>query len=208
MTTIESILDGIKVIPVIAPTSAQNTVELAKALIAGGVNAIEITLRTHAAIDSIIAVKESDLDIRLGVGTITSSKLVHTVSEIGVDFGVSPGLTPSVLEAAEETNLPLLPGVTSPSEIMLGMEHGHHVFKLYPAVAINGVNLLKSLHGPFPNVSFCPTGGINLSNSLDYINLPNVICIGGSWMVPGDLLKSGQWQQITQLCKDAVNHLN
>jgi len=208
MTSIESTLDGIKVIPVITPVSAQNTVELAKALIAGGVNAIEITLRTESAIDSIIAVKESGLAIKLGVGTITSSELVQTVSDIGIDFGVSPGLTPAVLAAAKKTNLPLLPGVTSPSEIMLGMEHGLHAFKLFPAAAVNGINLLKSLHGPFPDIKFCPTGGINLSNSLEYINLPNVICIGGSWMVPSDLLKSGQWQQITQLCKDAIDHLN
>jgi 2-dehydro-3-deoxyphosphogluconate aldolase/(4S)-4-hydroxy-2-oxoglutarate aldolase len=208
MNPIESTLDGIKIIPVITPESAQNTVELAKALIAGGIHAIEITLRTEAAIDSVIAVKESGLDITLGVGTITSSALVHTVSEIGIDFGVSPGSTPSVLAAAKETNLPLLPGVTSPSEIMLGLEYGLQVFKLFPAEAVNGVNLLKSLHGPFPDVRFCPTGGISLSNSLDYINLPNVICIGGSWMVPTDLVKSGQWQQITQLCKDAMTHIS
>ena len=208
MNSIEAILHDIKIIPVITPESAQNTLELAEALIAGGINAIEITLRTKAAIDSIIAIKQSGLDIKLGVGTITSSTLVHTMSKIGVDFGVSPGLTPSVLEAAKETNLPLLPGVTSPSEVMLGLEYNLDVFKLFPAEAINGLSLLKSFYGPFPDVKFCPTGGINLRNSLDYINLPNVICIGGSWMVPPDLVKSSQWQQITQLCKDALSHLS
>lgn len=208
MNSIETILDGIKIIPVITPESTDNTLELAKALIAGGVNAIEITLRTKAAMDSVIAVKESGLDIKLGVGTITSSELVNKVSEIGIDFGVSPGTTASVLAAAKESNLPLLSGVTSPSEIMLGLEYNFDTFKLFPAQAINGISLLKSLYGPFPDVKFCPTGGVNLSNSLDYINLPNVICIGGSWMVPTDLLKSSQWPQITQLCNDAISHLS
>jgi 2-dehydro-3-deoxyphosphogluconate aldolase/(4S)-4-hydroxy-2-oxoglutarate aldolase len=150
-------------------------------------------------------VKDSDVQIDVGVGTLTSARQVEAIAELGLDFGISPGVTPAVLQAAADTGLRLIPGVTSPSEMMLGMEYGLETFKLFPAGAIGGYNLLKALSGPFPNISFCPTGGISLENARQYLDLPNVVCIGGSWMVPNDLVHKGDWESITKLCAEAIN---
>jgi len=198
-------LKSYKVLPVVTPPAPEQCVELARALSAGGIKAIEITLRNETAMEALKAVKASDVQIDVGVGTLTSAEQVEAVADLGLDFGISPGVTPKVLQAAVDTGLNLVPGITSPSEMMLGMEYGLDTFKLFPAGAIGGYNLLKALAGPFPNISFCPTGGISLGNAREFLDLPNVVCIGGSWMVPNDLVNNQDWNAITQLCAEAIS---
>jgi len=198
-------LKSYKVLPVVTPPAPEQCVELARALSAGGIKAIEITLRNETAMEALKAVKASDVQIDVGVGTLTSAEQVVAVADLGLDFGISPGVTPKVLQAAVDTGLNLVPGITSPSEMMLGMEYGLDTFKLFPAGAIGGYNLLKALAGPFPNISFCPTGGISLGNAREFLDLPNVVCIGGSWMVPNDLVNNQDWNAITQLCAEAIS---
>ncbi len=205
MSELITTLKSYKVLPVVTPPAPEQCVQLAQALAAGGIKAIEITLRNETAMEALKAVKESDVQIDVGVGTLTSARQVEAVAELGLDFGISPGVTPAVLQAAVDTGLRLIPGVTSPSEMMLGMEYGLETFKLFPAGAIGGYNLLKALSGPFPNISFCPTGGINLENARQYLDLPNVVCIGGSWMVPNELVRKSDWESITKLCAEAIN---
>lgn len=205
MSELITTLKSYKVLPVVTPPAPEQCVQLAQALAAGGIKAIEITLRNETAMEALKAVKESDVQIDVGVGTLTSASQVEAVAELGLDFGISPGVTPAVLQAAADTGLRLIPGVTSPSEMMLGMEYGLETFKLFPAGAIGGYNLLKALAGPFPNISFCPTGGISLDNARQYLDLPNVVCIGGSWMVPNELVRKSDWESITKLCAEAIN---
>lgn len=208
MSPLKETLKDIKIVPVVTPYTVDGTVELAHSLVAGGINAIEITLRTDCALDAIKAVKDSEIEIVLGVGTLTSVAHVNTIAELGVDFAVSPGLTPAILNAANERKLNLLPGISSASEMMLGMEYGYDFFKVFPAEAVNAYALIKSLEGPFSDISFCPTGGINLSNIKRYLALSSVVCAGGSWMLPAEDIKAGNWNTIQTLCKDAVEHIS
>lgn len=203
--SLEQQLTKARIVPVVTPYTAEGTVEVAKAMLAGGIGSIEITLRTPAAIDALIAVKEAGLDMLVGVGTATNAHDIHKVSDIGVDFAVSPGVTPKILDAARETNVKLLPGVSGPSDILLGFEYGLDLFKLFPAGALGGEKMLKALHGPFPDIKFCPTGGVSPSNIRDFLSLPNVICVGGSWMVPADLVKSENWEEITRVSSEAMS---
>lgn len=205
MNALTTQLADYRVLPVVTPASPENTVELARALAAGGIKAIEVTLRNETAFEALIAVKESDVDIATGVGTVTTVERVHKVAEIGVEFAVSPGVTPGVLDAARETGLQLLPGISGPSDLMLGLEYDLEVFKLFPAGAVDGEKMLKALHGPFPDIRFCPTGGIGPGNARDYLSLPNVLCVGGSWMVPQDLVDNSDWAAIEQLSREAVS---
>ena len=205
-TSLETQLSQSPIVPVVTPYTAEGTVELAKALVSGGVNSIEITLRTPVAMESLVAVKEANIEgLNVGVGTLTSAEDIHRVADLNLDFAISPGLTANILSAAKETGLPLVPGVNGPSDILLGKEYGLEFFKLFPAGAIGGMNLLKALYGPFPDIKFCPTGGVNAANMLDYLALPNVICVGGSWMVPSDAVKSGDWETIVNLCSAATD---
>lgn len=206
--SLETQLSATKILPVVTPYSAENTLGLAKAMLAGGINAIEITLRTDAAIDALIAVKEANLDMLVGVGTAINSEDILRVAGIGVDFVVSPGVTKGILDAAKETGVKLLPGVSGPSDMLLGFEYGLDLFKLFPAGALGGENMLKALHGPFPDIKFCPTGGVNPGNLADYLSLPNVVCVGGSWMVPSDLVKSENWDEITGICSAGMSIAN
>ena len=191
----------------VTPYSVDGTVELAKTLLAGGVNAIEITLRTELAMEATQAVKDAGIDIVLGVGTLTSVQDVQDVAAIGVDFAVSPGLTPALLDSAKDQNLSLLPGISSASDILLGMEHGYDFFKVFPAEAVNAYALIKSFQAVFPNANFCPTGGVNLSNINKYLSLPSILCAGGSWILPADEVKAGNWDKIEGLCKEAIAHI-
>lgn len=207
MSQLKDKLAAIKLVPVVTPYSVDSTVELAQTLVASGINAIEITLRTELALEATRAVKESGIDIFLGVGTLTSVADVIDVAEIGVDFAVSPGVTPSILDAANHHKLDLLPGISSASDVLLGMEYGYDFFKVFPAEAVNGYALIKSLSAPFPNARFCPTGGINLTNINRYLALPSILCAGGSWILPAEDIKSGNWPAIEKLCSDAMAHI-
>jgi 2-dehydro-3-deoxyphosphogluconate aldolase/(4S)-4-hydroxy-2-oxoglutarate aldolase len=204
MPTLKQRLSAYRVIPVVTPTTVDATLSLARALSAGGIGAIEITLRTPDALDVLRAVKESDIAIEVGVGTVTSPALVEAVAEVGVSFAISPGLTRSVLDAARANGLELLPGVATPSELMLGLEYDLDFFKLFPAEAVGGQRMLKALSGPFPSISFCPTGGIGPSNAKDYLSLSNVVCVGGSWMVPQRPIEAGDWRTIEALSSEAI----
>lgn len=198
--TLASILNANPVVPVVTPLSVESTVKVARALVAGGVNTIEITLRTDCALDAIQAVKDSDIDITLGVGTIINGAMIHTLNDIGVDFGVSPGLTNGILQTAKKTNFNLLAGVATPSELIKGMSYGFKYFKIFPANAIDSKGLLKAFNATFPGIKFCPTGGVSADSFNDYLSLPNVVCVGGSWLVTKDDVENDNYQNITDKC--------
>ena len=194
-----------RVLPVITALDVDSTVELARALSRGGMQAVEITLRSSAALESLRAVKHEVPELMVAAGTVISPQTLEQAVLTGADFFVSPGLTPALLDASSDMSASLLPGVASASEVMLGLDHGLEMFKLFPAVAVGGMGLLKSLAGPFPDVRFCPTGGLGPDNFRDFLALPNVICCGGSWMVKEDLVRGGEWETIEALAREAMS---
>jgi len=194
------------VIAVVTVADAGHAEPLARALAAGGVRAVEITLRTPAALEAIrcaAAVPEAVV----GAGTVLSRRDLDACAEAGAVFAVSPGAPSALLDAARDGPVPLLPGVSTATELMVGLEHGYDRFKLFPAEAVGGRALLKGLSGPFPQARFCPTGGITAANAADYLALPNVICVGGSWIAPDALVLAGRWSEIEQLARTAVESL-
>ena len=194
-----------RVLPVVTAHNVETTVQLTRALMAGGMRAVEITLRTAAALDSIKAVKAEVPQALVAAGTIVNPGDLAKAMAAGADFFVSPGSTPKLLAAAAEAEVDFLPGVASASEIMQGMDYGFAHFKLFPAVAVGGISLLKSMGGPFPDIQFCPTGGLSRQNFRDFLALPNVLCCGGSWMVADELVSAGKWQQIEELAREAMS---
>ncbi|VEG89689.1 bifunctional 4-hydroxy-2-oxoglutarate aldolase/2-dehydro-3-deoxy-phosphogluconate aldolase [Legionella spiritensis] len=192
------------VIPVVVIHDMEKAVPLAEALLAGGINIIEITLRTPVALDVIRLLHQEKPEIIVGAGTITHSIQLQQCIEAGAQFAISPGATSQLLQAGRQNNIPLIPGVTSISELMEGMSAGYSRFKLFPAEIAGGVHLLKTIHGLFPEIRFCPTGGVNEQNYLDYLALPNVECVGGSWVVPEEAIRQDNWSKITHLCQNAV----
>jgi len=198
------IMTGQTVIPVIVLDDAKDAVPLAKALVAGGLPAIEITLRTDAALDSIRRVAAEVPDALVGAGTILNAAQFDEAVAAGSKFIVSPGLTPELVEAANDSPVPLLPGAVTSSEIMAALEEGYSLLKFFPAEQAGGAAYLKSLSSPFGGVKFCPTGGVSAKNAPDYLSLPNVLCVGGSWVAPKDAVASGDWDRITALAKEAA----
>tara|TARA_R110002074_G_scaffold402261_1_gene605794 strand:- start:6690 stop:7313 length:624 start_codon:yes stop_codon:yes gene_type:complete len=203
---ITTLLANYRVLPVITATDVASTVELARALRRGGMKAVEITLRTPAALESITAVAAEVPDMVVAAGTVTNPTELHSAIEAGASMVVSPGSTPALLRAAREAGIDFVPGVATASEVMLGLDEGYDCFKLFPAVAVGGMQLLKSLAGPFPDVKFCPTGGLTQANFREFLALPNVVCCGGSWMVSAELVAHGRWDQIEALAGDAMSH--
>jgi 2-dehydro-3-deoxyphosphogluconate aldolase/(4S)-4-hydroxy-2-oxoglutarate aldolase len=197
-------LAAARVLPVIVPQDIDSTLELVRALQRGGMRIMEITLRSAAALDSIAAVKRALPGVQVAAGTVTTPDEMSAALAAGADFCVSPGLTPALLQHAADTGVQFLPGVASASEVMLGRSFGLDTFKLFPAVPVGGLALLKSLAGPFPDVRFCPTGGLTPDNFRDFLALPNVICCGGSWMVSDALVSNGRWDEIEALARDAM----
>lgn len=202
--TLLPIMTGQKVIPVIVIDDAQAAVPLARALAAGGLPAVEITLRTDAAIDAIAAVAEQVPEAIVGAGTVMNGKQYEEAVAAGSKFVVSPGFTPELASAAMGSAVPLLPGCISPSEIMRALEYGYSLLKFFPAEQAGGASFLKSLQSPFGGVKFCPTGGVSLKNAGDYLSLSNVLCVGGSWVAPNDMIVDGDWDGITKLAKEAA----
>lgn len=202
MTLLE-ILKTSPVIPVIAIEDPTHAVPLARALVSGGIRVLEVTLRTAHGLDAIRRIAHEVPEAILGVGTITRENEFEAASAAGAKFGVSPGLTRSLIHAAAENGLPLLPGVMTPSEVMLAREAGFHYLKLFPAVPAGGVGALKALAGPFPDVQFCPTGGITQETAHAFLECDNVVCVGGSWLTPRDAVREGNWDAITQLASHA-----
>lgn len=202
--TLLPVLKAAPVVPVIKIDDLSAAVPLAKALVAGGLTAIEITLRTPVAMDAIKAVANEVEGANVGAGTVLTSKQYEQAEKAGAKFIVSPGTTQELLDAAAASKIPLLPGVTTPSEIMATMEEGYKALKFFPAEQSGGAAFLKSVSSPLAGVSFCPTGGISVANARDYLSLPNVLCVGGSWVAPSDAIKEGAWDKITQLAQDAM----
>lgn len=204
MSPIREQLLKVRVMPVLTVHSEAQALAVCDALAAGGILAVEITLRTPAALSAIRAVKAERPDFCVAAGTVRTPQDMEAVAAAGVDFAVSPGWSPSLSAAASALGLPFLPGVSTPSEIIQGSECGHSCFKFYPAEAVGGIPLLKALAGPFAGVEFCPTGGIGTHNYRDYLALPNVLCIGGSWMVDTKLIEAQQWDEIESLSRECM----
>jgi 2-dehydro-3-deoxyphosphogluconate aldolase/(4S)-4-hydroxy-2-oxoglutarate aldolase len=191
-----------KIIPVISVDSVEESLRLAEALVLGGVNIFEITLRTPCAIDAINAVAREFPNAVTGAGTVLNAEQFKMVENAGATFAISPGLTHEL--ASYKNSIPLLPGVATASEIMQGLAYGYDAFKLFPANIVGGIGALKAFGAPFKDVVFCPTGGVNAANAKEYLSLENVLCVGGSWIVPNDLIKEGNFKEITKLTKEAL----
>ncbi|WP_417911369.1 bifunctional 4-hydroxy-2-oxoglutarate aldolase/2-dehydro-3-deoxy-phosphogluconate aldolase [Candidatus Electronema sp. PJ] len=193
------------VVPVVVLRNADHAVSLAKALLAGGIRVMEITLRSGAAaLDGIRRISAEVPEIIVGAGTVLTSDDLRSVAQVGGQFAISPGLTPSLFAAAHDGPIPLIPGIATASELMLAQERGFTELKFFPAEAAGGVPMLKALHGPFPRVTFCPTGGISQENCKEYLTLANVACVGGSWLTPPELLEKENWDAITELAAKAA----
>ena len=195
------------VVPVIIIDDARSAVPLARALVAGGVKAIEITLRTPAAFDAIKAVSEEVEGAVAGAGTVLDGRQWDLAVKAGSRFIVSPGAGTSVLDAADQSDVPLLPGTATATEIMTVRDRGYSVMKFFPAEQAGGAPYLSALSSPLAGIQFCPTGGISLKNAKDYLSLPNVICVGGSWVAPKAMVTEGNWDGITRLAREACELL-
>ncbi len=191
------------VIPVIVIQKLEHAVPLAQALVAGGVRVLEVTLRTPVALEAMEAMARAVPEAIVGAGTLRTPADVQAAKNAGCQFGVSPGYTDALAAACKEFGLPLLPGVSTASEVMQASSAGFQFLKLFPAVAVGGVNLLKALSGPFPDIAFCPTGGITPETAPQFLSLPNVKVCGGSWLTPQDAMDAGDWGRITALAKAA-----
>jgi 2-dehydro-3-deoxyphosphogluconate aldolase / (4S)-4-hydroxy-2-oxoglutarate aldolase len=201
---LDEILRAAPVVPVITIEWEDDGVPLARALVAGGLRALEVTLRTPAAPAAARAIGEAVPEAIVGIGTVLTAQDLETARGLGARFAVSPGATPDLLDAAAQGDLPFIPGVQTASEIMAALARGFDVVKLFPAVPAGGIAALKALAGPFPQVRFCPTGGVAEENFLDWLKLPNVASVGGSWLAPAADIRAGDWSAITGRARRAV----
>jgi 2-dehydro-3-deoxyphosphogluconate aldolase/(4S)-4-hydroxy-2-oxoglutarate aldolase len=199
----KELLSEYPIIPVVVIEQIEDAVPLAKSLVAGGLSVIEVTLRTPAAIAAIEDIIENVPGAVVGSGTVCSESQLQMSIELGCKFAVSPGATDRLLKKARDSGFNYLPGVSSASEVMRGLEYGYDTFKFFPAEAVGGTTLLKSLHGPFGDVKFCATGGIGLDNVMSYLSLANVLSVGGSWITPSKLIKEKRWSEIERLASQA-----
>ncbi|MES2153452.1 MAG: bifunctional 4-hydroxy-2-oxoglutarate aldolase/2-dehydro-3-deoxy-phosphogluconate aldolase [Pseudomonadota bacterium] len=200
--TLLDIMRSASVIPVIAIDDPDHAVPLARALVAGGICVLEVTLRTAHGLGAIRAMAQVPGAI-VGVGTLTQPEEFAASRDAGAVFGVSPGLTATLIEASRKSGLPLLPGVMTPSEVMAAREAGFRQLKLFPAVPAGGVGMLNAIGGPLPDVTFCPTGGISIETAPQFLACKNVACVGGSWLTPKDAIQAGNWALITELARAA-----
>ncbi|MFN3634583.1 2-dehydro-3-deoxy-phosphogluconate aldolase [Rhizobium sp. WL3] len=192
------------VVPVLIIEDAKTAVPLARALVAGGLKAIEITLRTEAALEAVRLVAQEVEGAVVGAGTILNAAHYAAAVDAGSQFIVSPGTTQELLDVARQSDIPLLPGAATASEVMALREEGYKVLKFFPAEQAGGAAYLKALSSPLAGTLFCPTGGISLKNAMDYLSLPNVVCVGGSWVAPKELVSAGDWAGITKLASEAA----
>ncbi|MEB3768272.1 bifunctional 4-hydroxy-2-oxoglutarate aldolase/2-dehydro-3-deoxy-phosphogluconate aldolase [Acinetobacter sp. MD2] len=203
MIKIEDVVGLGPVIPVLAFDSAEQGEHVSRALHAGGVKVLEITLRTAAGLAAIERASQLADDIVVGVGTITKPEHCAQAKKAGAKFGVSPGLTRDLHLAAQDAGLPLLPGVMTPSDLIQAIELGYDIVKFFPAQQAGGVPMLQAFYGPFPNLRFCPTGGITAATAPDFLKQPNVVCVGGSWLTPKQAVAAQDWAEITRLAQIA-----
>jgi 2-dehydro-3-deoxyphosphogluconate aldolase / (4S)-4-hydroxy-2-oxoglutarate aldolase len=201
---IDQVLARAPVVPVLSIARVEDAVPLARALVDGGLPVLEVTLRTEAAIGAIRAIREHVPEAAVGAGTVLNARDLSAVEAAGAGFAISPGATDALYAAARDARIPLLPGIATASELMHGMELGYQRFKFFPAESSGGIAALKAFAGPFAQAKFCPTGGIDPARAPAYLALPNVITVGGSWMVPADALAAGDWPRIAQLAREAA----
>ena len=197
------VMQDAPVIPVIVLHEVAHAVPMARALVAGGIRMLEVTLRTPQALACMAAIAQEVPEAVLGAGTVRSAADAAAAARAGAQFAVSPGYTRAVGQACRDQGLPLLPGVATGSEIMLAQEDGYTELKFFPAMQAGGPAMLKAWAGPFFDVKFCPTGGVTTGNAAEFLALPNVTCVGGSWLVPGDALVQGHWHRIEALAREA-----
>ena len=197
------ILSAGAVVPVMAIDDINTAVDLAHALVEGGIPTLEITLRTEHGIKAIELIKKEVKGAIVGAGTVTNPDQLKAVEDAGAVFAISPGLHESLAKASHNSGIPLIPGVATPGEVQLALEHGIDTLKLFPAEVVGGKAMLKALYGPFADVRFCPTGGISLETAPGYLALPNVLCVGGSWLTPKKAVQNKDWAAITKLAKEA-----
>lgn len=202
--TIKEVMTTSPVMPVMVINQLDQAVPLAKALVDGGLKVLEITLRTPVALDAIRKIKAEVPGAIVGAGTIINTETLHQAIDAGAEFIVSPGVTDTLIAAALKTGVPILPGVATSSEVMKLLEMGVTAMKFFPAEAAGGIPMLKSFGGPLPQVTFCPTGGVNPKNAPDYLALKNVACVGGSWMAPAELVDAGDWEEIRRRAAEAA----
>ena len=204
----QNILAGNPVIPVITLDQVEDAVPLAQALVAGGLKVLEVTLRTDAAVEGIRQIIKHVPEAIVGTGTVCSEEQIKLSEDLGCQFMISPGATDKLLAIGSKSSVPFFPGISTVSELMRGMEYGLKNFKFFPAEAAGGVPVLKAMAGPFPNIKFCPTGGIGLHNAIDYLALPNVLCVGGSWIAKPKDIREKRWKEIEQLAREAAALVN
>ncbi|WP_128983433.1 bifunctional 4-hydroxy-2-oxoglutarate aldolase/2-dehydro-3-deoxy-phosphogluconate aldolase [Streptomyces roseicoloratus] len=204
MTSVLDLAPAAPVVPVVVIEDAADAVPLARALVAGGLRAIEVTLRTPAALGAIRAVADEVPEAVVGAGTVVSAACVAAAAGAGARFLVSPGWTDALLDAMRDSGVPFLPGVSTASEVVALLERGVKDMKFFPAEAAGGVPYLRSLAGPLPQARFCPTGGISLASAASYLSLPNVPCVGGTWMLPADALATRDWKRVESLAREAA----
>ncbi|RZU98653.1 bifunctional 4-hydroxy-2-oxoglutarate aldolase/2-dehydro-3-deoxy-phosphogluconate aldolase [Spiribacter vilamensis] len=200
----QALLARSPVIPVVAIEDAAAAPALARALLAGGLSVIEVTLRTDDALAAVAAIARDVPDITVGAGTLTTAGQVDAARDAGARFLVSPGYSDAIVEAAEHAGLSLLPGVSTATELMRAQADGFDHVKFFPAVPSGGIGALNAFSGPFPAMRFCPTGGVHSGNYLDFLQLPNVPCVGGSWLTPADAVAAGDWSHIETLAASAA----
>lgn len=204
MLTMDQVLQCARpVLPVLVIEDVGLAVDLALALKAGGIEVLEVTLRTPGALDALQAIRQAVPDLLVGAGTVIHAEQFSEARDAGAQFAVSPGCTERLAAAADDSGLPYLPAVMTPSEVLLALEYGYRSLKLFPANGATSVKMLKSFKGPFTGIRFCPTGGITPDNLLSFLRLPNVACVGGTWIAPENLVKARAWDQITQLAAEA-----
>lgn len=197
------ILSAGAVVPVMAIDDINTAVDLAHALVEGGIPTLEITLRTEHGIKAIELIKKEVKGAIVGAGTVTNPDQLKAVEDAGAVFAISPGLHESLAKASHNSGIPLIPGVATPGEVQLALEHGIDTLKLFPAEVVGGKAMLKALYGPYAHVRFCPTGGITLESAPEYLKLPNVLCVGGTWLTPKEAVQNKDWATITRLAKEA-----
>ncbi|GAA8349210.1 bifunctional 4-hydroxy-2-oxoglutarate aldolase/2-dehydro-3-deoxy-phosphogluconate aldolase [Helicobacter pylori] len=192
------------IIPVVVIENIKDAVPLAQSLVEGGIQIIEVTLRSSCALEAIELIAKNVPKMRVGAGTILNPTQLEQAQNRGAEFLIGPGLTIKLLEHAKKKDMPLIPGVSSSSEVMQALELGYSALKFFPAEYCGGVKLLNAFNGPFKGVKFCPTGGISIDNMRSYLKLENVLCVGGSWLTPKDLIQNKEWDKITEICKRAL----
>jgi 2-dehydro-3-deoxyphosphogluconate aldolase/(4S)-4-hydroxy-2-oxoglutarate aldolase len=202
--SIKEVMTTSPVMPVMVINQLEHAVPLARALVAGGLKVLEITLRTPVALDAIRLIKAEVSGAIVGAGTIINTVTLDQAIQAGAEFIVSPGVTDTLLKAALASGVPILPGVVTPSEVMRLMDQGITAMKFFPAEAAGGIPMLKSIGGPLPQITFCPTGGVTPKNAPDYLALSNVACVGGSWMAPAELVDACDWAEITRRAAEAT----